>query len=396
MFRYIWLPLHNFYYLHMADKQGLIDYLDKTGGKTDKESWQELAYMFGFDNSEKARKAWGKAKKLPREVGSAAPHVYVPDPLYRAPGIPGYTITTTYPSSSLTKEEVLQEIRDTVKGSSELAQRFLDFKESLKVGRSKPTYLLELAIFDLHIGKLADRHETGEDYNTEEACKRFRDAIKNLIAHVNISDIERILLPIGNDLIHVDNKRGTTTAGTPVDCDSRFTSMIRSAKNLLIESINDLALVAPVDVVIVAGNHDNHATYMIGEILSAYYNDSPLVKIDNSPTPRKYYTYGTTAIQFSHGNEEQHRDLGLIFATERPHIWGLAKHRYCQLGHFHKNKRTNFISIDEYQGFQVQIIPSLSGSDAWHTQKGYFSKKSAKAFLFSRESGMVAEYTYTV
>lgn len=378
----------------MANKQGLIDYLSKVG-KTDKESWVELAYMFGFDDPEKARKTWSKhrAKMVkPVEKVSRVGYVSFVDP-YKPPSDVTFTMTT---GPTPTKDDILSEIRDTVKGSTDLAKKFLDFKESLRMGSNEPTYLLELAIFDLHIGKLADELETGEKYNSEEACRRFRDAIRGLLAHVNLGSIERILLPIGNDLIHVDNKKGTTTAGTSVDCDSRFTRMIKVAKDLLIETINDLCLLAPVDVIVVTGNHDNHATYMVGEILSAYYTSSPLVTVNNQPTSRKYYTYGSTAIQLSHGNEERHNELGLIFATERPHIWGLAKHRFCQLGHYHKNKRTSYVSVDEYQGFQVMILPSLSGQDAWHSQKGYFSKKAAKAFLFSRENGLVAEYTYNV
>lgn len=376
----------------MANKQGLIDYLTRIGGKTDKESWVELAYMFGFDDPEKARKAWLKHRK---STDTRIGYVHIVDSFTP----PTFTTTSTTfgkMEHRETKESVLEGIRGIAKDSTEIAKRFLDFKESLSIGKVPASYLLELAIFDLHIGKLADKDETGEEYNTEEACKRFREAIKGLLTHVNVSSIERILLPLGNDLIHTDNKRGATTAGTQMDVDSRFTKLIRVAKNLLIEVINDLSLLAPVDVVIVAGNHDNHATYMLGEILGAYYSSSPLVNVDNSPTQRKYYTYGSTAIQFSHGNEERHNELGLIFATERPKIWGDAIHRFCQLGHYHKNKRTNYVSVDEYQGFQVQILPSLSGSDAWHTQKGYFSKKAAKAFLFSRENGLVAEYTHTV
>jgi len=54
------------------------------------------------------------------------------------------------------------------------------------------------------------------------------------------------------------------------------------------------------------------------------------------------------------------------------------------------------LSVDEHQGFQVQILPSLSATDSWHASRGYNSKKQNKAFLFDPSEGLVAEYTYTI
>ena len=73
-----------------------------------------------------------------------------------------------------------------------------------------------------------------------------------------------------------------------------------------------------------------------------------------------------------------------------------TKFREVQLGHFHKNKKINYVSVDDFQGFQIQILPSLSGTDFWHNSKGYNSLKQAKAFLYSKTEGRVAEFTHTV
>ncbi len=86
----------------------------------------------------------------------------------------------------------------------------------------------------------------------------------------------------------------------------------------------------------------------------------------------------------------------IIFATEQPNLWADTKFRFCKLGHFHKNKKIDYVSVDTYNGFQVQVLPSLSGSDAWHNSKGYLAQKQAKGFLFHKERGLVAEHTYTV
>jgi hypothetical protein len=86
----------------------------------------------------------------------------------------------------------------------------------------------------------------------------------------------------------------------------------------------------------------------------------------------------------------------MIFAAEKPKLWGNSSNRYIQIGHFHHNKKINYINAQEFQGFQVQILPSLSSGDAWHAGKGYHSVKQAKAFLYDKAEGAIAEYTYTV
>jgi hypothetical protein len=256
--------------------------------------------------------------------------------------------------------------------------------------------LLEISIPDLHIGKHSWGQETGEDYDIKIAVDRYNVAIDALISRVNTAQVERILLPIGNDMINIDSKAGTTTSGTPQSVDSRFGKMFRTAKDLIINTIGKLSSIAPVDVVVVAGNHDNLTMFTLGEVLEAFFHENPQVRVNNSPKQRKYYRYGVNGILFSHGNEEKHPELGLIFATEEPEMWAQTKFREVQLGHYHKTKRTNYISVDEHQGFKIRIIASLSGTDAWHYSKGYNSMKSAQAFLYHKDKGLLAEYTYNV
>lgn len=256
--------------------------------------------------------------------------------------------------------------------------------------------LLELALFDVHFGKLAHKEESGEDYDLKIAAKRYKDAVTALLGRVNINSLEKILLPVGNDLINIDNNQGTTTAGTSQDTDSRFYKIVRTVKNLLIETINMLSDIAPVDVIICAGNHDQQTSFMIGEMLEAYYHNNSLVNIDNGAALRKYYSYGKVSIMFTHGDKEKHSSLGMIFAAENPKLWGATKERYVQIGHFHHNKKINYLSTEEFQGFIVQILPSLSGSDFWHNGKGFIPLKQAKAFLFNKTEGLIGEFPYTV
>jgi hypothetical protein len=165
-------------------------------------------------------------------------------------------------------------------------------------------------------------------------------------------------------------------------------------RKVLVETIDLLKQAAPVDVIISVGNHDEQSTFMIGEILDAYYTNDQSVSVYNDASLRKYYKYGVNAIMLTHGNREKFNDLGMIFAAENPKLWADTKYRFVQIGHFHHNKKVTTLQAQEFQGFQIQILPSISGSDAWHTGKGYNSLKQAKAFLYNKTKGLFGEYTH--
>lgn len=253
---------------------------------------------------------------------------------------------------------------------------------------------LEINIPDLHIGKLAWGKETGEDYDIKIAVERYKKAVNELLSRVNTSRLEKIILPVGNDMINVDNKGNTTTAGTNVSCDSRFGKMFQTAKELLIDTIDTLSDIAPVEVMIVPGNHDTVAMFTLGEVLDAWYHNNELVTVINTHTPRKYLQYGLNLLMYCHGHNEKLQDLGIICATEQPQLWAATKFRRVHVGHFHHSKQIKFTDVQEYPGFTVKVLNSLSANDAWHAEKGYMSLKGAEAFLYHRDKGLIANYFY--
>ena len=302
--------------------------------------------------------------------------------------VPFYSVKATFQpipieqNLSLQKDVLLRLVQEKSKPSS------FSFKNN------KKKHLLEIDIFDMHFGKLAHREEVGEDYDISIAEERWNKAIESLLNRVNLDNVELILLPIGNDLFNIDNSFNQTTAGTPQDSDSRFHKIVRVVKRILIDTISKLEKITPIEVLIVPGNHDEHVTFMLGDILDAYFYNNENVRVYNNAKARKYYKYGTVGLMYTHGNNEKFNDLGMIFAAENPSLWAATTQRYIKIGHFHHNK-LQVMQRQEFQGFQIQIIPSLSGSDAWHSKKGYNSLKQAKAFLYDKDEGLIGEYTYT-
>ncbi len=248
--------------------------------------------------------------------------------------------------------------------------------------------LLEVAIFDLHYGKLGWDEECGENYDSKIARKRFLAATQSLVEKATKQGkISRILFPVGNDYLHIDTQEVTTTLGTRQDADSRFSRIFRDGRKLLIEAIEYLKTIAPVDVLVVVGNHDSNSMFHLGDALECWYHADPLVKVDNAPALRKYYRYGNSIIGFTHGDKEKIKDLPLLGATEKPHDWADCAYREWHLGHRHGEH-----CIEE-KGVKVRTLSSLSGSDFWHNNKGYVGNvKGAEAFLFHKEDGLVAQF----
>lgn len=293
------------------------------------------------------------------------------------------------------KDLILKAIKDASLRQSETVDAVLKPQQWLVAqGKLVKDTALEINIPDLHIGKLAWGKETGEDYDIKIAIERYKKAVDELLSRVNPEKLEKIILPVGNDMINVDNKGNTTTAGTNVSCDSRFGKMFQTAKELLIETIDKLSHIAPVEVIIVPGNHDTVAMFTLGEVLDAWYHNNAIVTVRNTHTPRKYLQYGLNLLMYCHGHNEKLQDLGIICATEQPQLWAATKFRRVHVGHFHHSKQIKFTDVQEYPGFTVKVLNSLSANDAWHAEKGYMSLKGAEAFLYHRDKGLIANYFY--
>lgn len=252
--------------------------------------------------------------------------------------------------------------------------------------------LLEIDLPDPHIGKLAWAEETGQDQDVKTIHNDFIWAVNELIEYAKIYDVEKILFPIGNDFFNSNSLANTTVNGTRQDEDTRWKKTFRIGRQIAIEAIDRLREVAPVDVVIVPGNHDFERVYTLGEVLSAWYRNCSDVDVENTPEIRKYYTYGKNLIGFTHGNEERIDNLPLIMASEKPSLWAESRFREWHLGHYHKKKEYKWVDLDEHCGVIVRHLRSLTATDAWHYQKGYIgSVRGGQAFVYDHVSGLVSQ-----
>jgi predicted phosphodiesterase len=290
--------------------------------------------------------------------------------------------------------EIKEELVNELKKLSPKVEK-INYKPKI----DKNSLLLEINIFDLHLGKIAWSEETNHDYNLEIASNIFNECIDEFIEETSNKNIERIVFPIGNDFFNSDKSYpfNSTTKGTPQEEDARWQKTFRTGRQLLVEAIYRLQQIAPVDVIMVPGNHDFERNFYLGDSLEGWFYNNKNVTVDNSSNPRKYYKYGEVLIGYTHGNEEKVIDLPLIMANERPTDWALSRFREFHLGHEHRKKEIKFKSTEEYQGVIIRYFNSLSATDSWHHKRGYIgSKRSAEALLWDKNKGLKSNLYFSI
>jgi hypothetical protein len=290
--------------------------------------------------------------------------------------------------------------RRIIERTKEIVNKLLEeFRKQAPTHTGKPVKrkgcLLELSIFDLHLGKLCWAPEVGSSYDVRIAESGFYEAIDALLERAKGFPIERILLPTGNDFFNVDGHANQTTAGTPQREDGRWQKSFIVGRKMLVDTILRLRKIAPVDVVMISGNHDTERVFYLGDTLAGWFHKTDGVTVDNSPTMRKYYRWGASLIGFTHGGEEKHKDLPLIMATEKPKEWAETKFRELHLGHWHHKSEIHWQPVQEFNGIRVRVIPSLCPADDWHRLKGYEGLRAAEAYVWDREQGCIGSFSYT-
>ena len=316
----------------------------------------------------------------------------------------GIQLTPLYQVKAwLKKRSAAIAARDEIAATLEAARRAMradPWKLSAPPRRVKtgPGNLLVPAIMDPHFGKLCWGRETGwEDYDVEIARGCMRAAIFDLIEQASAMPyrIEQILLPLGNDFFHVDNSSNMTTGGTPQDVDGRRQRSYRAGREAVMEMIAALVQVAPVQVCIVPGNHDEETMFALGDALELVFEKAKHVQIDNSPRLTKYFEYHQCLLGFNHGRDIKPSRLGGVMASEMREAWGRTRWREWMIGHWHTKGEAVLAPVSEEQGVRVRTIPSLTPPDAWHTRKGYVGNvRAAEALVYHPEAGYRAQFSH--
>jgi hypothetical protein len=259
---------------------------------------------------------------------------------------------------------------------------------SIETIKSEDTHLLVIDIADLHIGKLATAFETGEEYNCQIAVKRAKDGLQGILNKSKGFHIDKVLFVAGNDILHTDNTRRTTTAGTPQDSDGMWYDNFIMAKNLYIELLEKLVSFADVEVVYNPSNHDLTHGFFLMQLIEAHFSKSTII-FNVDLKHRKAFKYGNNLIGTTHGDGAKTEHLPLLLATEFPVLWSETKHRYIYSHHVHHKTSKDMI------GCTFETLRSPSGSDSWHHKNGYTGvPKAVEGYIHHKEFGQIARLTH--
>tara|TARA_R110000824_G_scaffold158969_2_gene333080 strand:+ start:6488 stop:7618 length:1131 start_codon:yes stop_codon:yes gene_type:complete len=282
------------------------------------------------------------------------------------------TMTGEHRFSVVTKGEdnIMKEVKEEIISNLE--------KYSPKVEKKykaiEDPIVYEVSLPDIHYGKI-------DGQTLAEAEEMYMDTVKDLMNKASGLNIERILLPVGNDGMNSEGYSRATTKGTSQQDSAGWQETFVGYCNLMVRAINFLAETASVDVIVIQGNHDYERMFYSGEFLRAFFLNDERVTVDNNYNSRKYYKYGTNMIMFTHGDKEKKAEMPLIMATEEPQMFAETTHREVHCGHLHKEM------VNEYRGIKVRFIPSICGNDEWHKMMGYEAKRTGQAHIWNKKRG---------
>lgn len=250
-------------------------------------------------------------------------------------------------------------------------------------------HLLVVDPADIHIGKLCSAFEVGEAYDNQIAVKRVLRGVRGVIDKARGYHIDKIVLVIGNDVLHIDSPKRTTTSGTPQDTDGMWHTNFLIAKQMYVDVIEILMSIADVHVTYNPSNHDYTHGFFLAQVIQTYFMASRNVTFDVSISHRKGFLYSQNLIVTTHGNGAKQSDLPLLMAQEFPIEWSKTKHRYIYVHHVHHKMSKDHI------GVTVESLRSPSGTDSWHHRNGYqHAPKAVEGFIHSKEHGQVARFSH--
>lgn len=286
------------------------------------------------------------------------------------------------------KDESHKEL-ETIKNS--LIKEFSEFSPKypkVKREKLKDAHLLVVDPADVHIGKLCTSFEAGEDYNQQIAVQRVWDGVQGILNKSRGYEFDKILFVIGNDILHTDTPKRTTTSGTPQDTDGMWYENFLTGVRLYVDIINILCQVADVHVVYNPSNHDYTNGFFLAQLIETHFRLCTNVTFDVSISHRKYFTYGNNLIGTTHGDGAKQQDLPLLMAHESEN-WTKCKHRYIYTHHLHHKVAKDIMSVC------VEALRSPSGTDSWHHRNGYqHSPKAIEGFIHHKEHGQIARITH--
>lgn len=219
----------------------------------------------------------------------------------------------------------------------------IEYKPQLKANG-----MLEIPLFDMHFG-IAD-------------LDHYRQTLNNVLSLVD-KGYDEINIIIGQDMMHTDNFKGTTTKGTVIE-KIDVVKAWNDAKTFWY-NVTDLAIqkANKVNIIYSKGNHDKNISWAFMQMLKERYGNI----VEDSLLDRKCITYGNNFIGITHGEFKKNKpsDLRSQFSVKFPIEFANAKIKEIHSGHLHSEHEK-----DEY-GVMCRRLSTSNKEDDWSTEEGF-------------------------
>ena len=274
--------------------------------------------------------------------------------------------------------------------------------------RKLPTKnLLIPANMDVHVGKACEMIRTNHEYTMNEAVRRVLEGQARLYERVKSHGITDVLIPLGNDIIHVDSN-SATSSGTAQDVNGSPEQMMFMATEMYIRLIESYATKYNVWLCHVHSNHDRKNGWSVSQMVYRYFQKHPRVhmSVESSyNTPRKYFIYGHNLIMFQHGESKDEAIVGQLLNEARAAMSQTSATYVYQGDKHHKMAQTRGETVQkftekDYNGMtvikpsssdarnrvKVETVRSPSPADSWHTTQNYNNLPAVECFVHDEHS----------
>jgi hypothetical protein len=295
----------------------------------------------------------------------------------------GTKTVTNYQIKIFLKKKTVNHVKEALNNIKEI--KSINVKKPKKVNSGNQAFI---GLYDTHFGKLGYEAQTGEGCNIEKTKNFYINAIVDTLERLKAFDVSKIIYPIGQDFLHINNSKNTTANDTPQDVDGILTQVYSTAFEASIIGIEECLKVCPVEVVYVSGNHDRDTSWFLTHAISQRFGKTKHLSVDLDIIGRKYRSFGKCIIGLSHAdNKRQRAKLHNLMAVEQREKWSVANCCEWLTGHYHKRGEEKVATVDTDLMQTVRTLPSLSGRDRWHFDNAFISPRACETYIYSPNDG---------
>lgn len=236
---------------------------------------------------------------------------------------------------------------------------------------------------DVHLGMRAWGEETGgDDYDLPLAVRDIRFAFEKVVARTPRAS--KAVLLINGDFFHADDNSALTPKHKHrLDVSERFGAVIEAGVEIVAEVIARLLEHhADLEIAVLPGNHDPHATLALRLALGQRYRLEPRVTVLETRRGLLMFRWGSTGVFAHHGDEIKPERFALLVSGICP-FWSDVAHRYAITGHVHHDKARDVGPL------RWESLRAFCPPDAHAAALGFSQVRALQSLTFDVVDGLV-------